>query len=348
MFKITKKELFRLYVEESMNQKEIADLKDTSRATIGRRMKKYNIKARNLPLTGKEYRKKVNSAHNGEMIILNNYISMNENIKVKHKICGHEWATVARNLIEGHGCPKCAGNIKLKDDEFKRRVKEIWGDKFTVLGIYKGANEKILVRHEVCGFEFTPFASNLTKGQGCPKCRPKVIGDVLRKDHDTFIKEIYDLVGEEYTVVGQYKTTHDKILMKHNECGHKWKVQPAHFLSGTRCPLCAKSEPEKRTREWLDENNYKYEQEAIFNECRNIKPLPFDFKIYKNKNKFILIEIDGVFHYKPIYGHKRLNKVKENDKIKNKFCFHNNIPLIRIPYWEFDNIEKILEKELTS
>lgn len=32
--------------------------------------------------------------------------------------------------------------------------------------------------------------------------------------------------------------------------------------------------------------------------------------------------------------------------VKNKFCKDNNIKLIRIPYWEYDNIEKILIKEL--
>lgn len=36
-----------------------------------------------------------------------------------------------------------------------------------------------------------------------------------------------------------------------------------------------------------------------------------------------------------------------NDEIKNNYCKENNIPLVRIPYWERDNIslEKILGKE---
>ena len=34
------------------------------------------------------------------------------------------------------------------------------------------------------------------------------------------------------------------------------------------------------------------------------------------------------------------------DTIKNDYCKKNNINLIRIPYWEFDNIEKILNREL--
>lgn len=35
-----------------------------------------------------------------------------------------------------------------------------------------------------------------------------------------------------------------------------------------------------------------------------------------------------------------------NDQTKNEYCRKNNIKLIRIPYWEFGNIEEILNKEL--
>ena len=31
---------------------------------------------------------------------------------------------------------------------------------------------------------------------------------------------------------------------------------------------------------------------------------------------------------------------------KTQYCKENNIKLIRIPYWEFDNIEEILNREL--
>ena len=34
------------------------------------------------------------------------------------------------------------------------------------------------------------------------------------------------------------------------------------------------------------------------------------------------------------------------DNIKTQYCQQNNIKLIRIPYWEFKNIENILIKEL--
>ena len=39
-------------------------------------------------------------------------------------------------------------------------------------------------------------------------------------------------------------------------------------------------------------------------------------------------------------------EIKIKDNIKTQYCKDNNIKLIRIPYWDFDNIEEILKKEL--
>ena len=37
-----------------------------------------------------------------------------------------------------------------------------------------------------------------------------------------------------------------------------------------------------------------------------------------------------------------------SNKRKNTYCLKNKIPLLRIPYWEFDNIEKILNEALVN
>jgi len=76
--------------------------------------------------------------------------------------------------------------------------------------------------------------------------------------------------------------------------------------------------------------------------------LSYDFCIPKYN---LLIEYDGEFHYKPIkkyknepikYAEERFKKQQEHDRRKNMYCQINNIPLLRIPYWEVQNIEQIL------
>ena len=42
----------------------------------------------------------------------------------------------------------------------------------------------------------------------------------------------------------------------------------------------------------------------------------------------------------------KLKKQQEHDKIKDNYCKDKNINLLRIPYWEFNNIENILKDTL--
>ena len=82
-------------------------------------------------------------------------------------------------------------------------------------------------------------------------------------------------------------------------------------------------------------NGYKYKKEVTFEGCKNKRKLPFDFQVFLEDDSYCLIEIDGVFHYRPQYSEERFKEQKERDEIKNKFCRDNNIHLLRINYWRF-------------
>jgi hypothetical protein len=61
------------------------------------------------------------------------------------------------------------------------------------------------------------------------------------------------------------------------------------------------------------------------------------------------VEYDGEGHYLPCFGstpeikQKNLEICQHRDKIKNEWAKANNIPLLRIPYWDFDRIEELTE-----
>ena len=109
---------------------------------------------------------------------------------------------------------------------------------------------------------------------------------------------------------------------------------------------CNSSQGETRIIRWLNQNNIEYiHDKHYFNDligCGNgvLKP---DFII---KDRKIWIEYDGEFHYKDIHNDDSLKKQQEHDKRKDNYAKEHGWKLIRIPYWEFDNIEEILEKEL--
>lgn len=68
---------------------------------------------------------------------------------------------------------------------------------------------------------------------------------------------------------------------------------------------------------------------------------PFDFAIFKNGKLVCLIEFDGEQHYRPIDflgGEDRFKIQQTNDQRRNYFCREHDIPLIRIPYYDYDKI----------
>lgn len=59
-----------------------------------------------------------------------------------------------------------------------------------------------------------------------------------RKTDNDFKKEVFDLVGDEYTFLDTYQGARTKIKVRHNKCGHVYKVTPSHFIEGSCCPYC--------------------------------------------------------------------------------------------------------------
>ena len=76
--------------------------------------------------------------------------------------------------------------------------------------------------------------------------------------------------------------------------------------------------------------------------------LPFDFYLPQYN---LIIEYDGEQHFKPISvfgGEDAFWTTVTHDAIKNQYCEDNDIDLLRIPYWEFDNIEKLIKDKLNG
>ena len=47
-----------------------------------------------------------------------------------------------------------------------------------------------------------------------------------------------------------------------------------------------------------------------------------------------------------MFGEESFKRTQYHDQIKNQYCEDHNIKLIRIPYWDENNIELILSQEL--
>ena len=92
-----------------------------------------------------------------------------------------------------------------------------------------------------------------------------------------------------------------------------------------------------------NEENFEFQLELTqkrFKDCKNLKPLPFDFYLPLLN---VCIEYDGIQHFivnEHFDGVQGLIDRQRNDDIKTNYCKSNNIHLLRISYK--DNIEEKL------
>lgn len=101
---------------------------------------------------------------------------------------------------------------------------------------------------------------------------------------------------------------------------------------------CLNSVNESKIAQILDELSFQYKQQVTFDDLtstgRACDKLMFDFGVFNNGTLLYLIEYDGIQHFNKNHSFCEggFEKTCENDEKKNKYCFDNNIPLIRIPY----------------
>jgi len=149
----------------------------------------------------------------------------------------------------------------------------------------------------------------------------------------------------------EYKNC-DESLLWECSCGNKFYKKWDYIRSGRErhCDFCmSKSNIEDCVAKFLTKNVIDFEREYKFEDCRDKNRLPFDFYLPKYNT---CIEIDGEQHYKPIrFGGmeenesiERFNKQTKRDIIKDDYCKDNNIKLLRIPYWFFNNKKEFEEK----
>lgn len=102
------------------------------------------------------------------------------------------------------------------------------------------------------------------------------------------------------------------------------------------------SKGEQKIIDILNQNRIYFEREKSFPGLKGKKNtlLRFDFVVYQNGKVFACIEFDGKQHYEftPYFHKTRKNFLRQQewDRRKNSYCIMNNIPLIRIPYWDLD------------
>lgn len=191
-----------------------------------------------------------------------------------------------------------------------------------------------------CGNEKDVNADILKRGES------KSCGCLAKeKASESAKKSRIDLTGQRfgklialYPIYAEDKIHHTKWHCQ-CDCGNQCDVDMGNLRAykAQSCG-CTRSKQEENIIKLLIANNIKFNYQFRFD---NMKNKPFDFYI----NNSYVIEYDGQQHfYYTGTGwdtKEHFERTRQNDLLKNQYCFENNIPLIRIPFNEEYNFEDL-------
>lgn len=247
------------------------------------------------------------------------------------------------------GCAKCGTEsasikISLNKKEFIKRSEIYHKNIYDYSNvIYKNRKTKVKIICNKHG-EFKQVAELHMLGHGCPQCAIEINTSLKKNSFKEILYKFKEIHGD------KYKYIYNKELHINNKSKIKI-ICPTHGIfsqrinthsNGHGCPKCKRSIGEEVISDYLIENNIIHIDEYKFKDCIYKNPLQFDFYLPEYN---LCIEYDGKQHFESVEffgGDKKFEELKKRDKIKNEYCKENNIHLLRIPYYEFININNII------
>lgn len=281
----------------------------------------------------------------------------------KHPKLGVQQITVDNLSHNKHpGCHRCGyeamgENKRMSDDE----IIQLFNDNdFDVVEIIKERRTKVRCvcrKHRDKGIQVKSLYGLKTQGKGCKYCAntvPLTQEEVERRVRDK---------NPNIDVISDYINGDSPLTLKCKVCNCQWTTPRAENATSPKrgrctCPHCDGSAGVRKIYDFLTQYKFNFDTEHTFPDLSGYsdKLLRFDFAIIDGDGpeKPILIEFDGQHHYFPVdyrgegaaEALRRHKNCVKYDKKKNAYCKTHNLRLIRIPYWELNNIENILTAEL--
>lgn len=241
-------------------------------------------------------------------------------------------------------CPKCASEEKAR--KHRSKVKGMVDKRFHESGLdnnFEIVEYPELVkypatfRHLTCGNTIHTSLQNLIRttrhmdgiGSGCEYCS----GTHTYTEDE--IKKYLSTERPSYEFISLYmnKSHHLTVKVKHLLCGNIKDMQVNYFMRGEGCQDCNISGGEETIKYELDKLGAEYVHQKGYPDLELSNHSKYDFFLPNNN---ILIEYDGIQHYKAVksFGGDSGFKVrKDNDAFKDKFANSHKITLLRIPYF---------------
>jgi hypothetical protein len=289
----------------------------------------------------------------GRLTVL--YLSKNKTTSRGRKwICECECGTikeVSQQSLKNGSIVSCG--CYNREQLIKKTLKDLTGQKFGRWTVIKRAEKPSHIQSSgawwlcECGCE--KHTKRIVKGQALTSGKSKSCGCL----HKEIVGKLNftDLTGKRFGHLTVVKQTDAPETNKNKsatywlckcDCGNEVIVITANLNNkhSTSCG-CINSKGELKIIQLLTNNEIPFVHDKyIFTDCKLSTggTARFDFYV----NNLYIIEYDGEVHYESSkngwFTKDRLEITKQRDQEKNEYCWKHDIPIIRIPYWEYDNL----------
>jgi len=284
------------------------------------------------------------------------------------------WGDISQN----NGCPYCAGVkvglsncLAIKNPKLTKEWHPILNGSLTPWEITCASGKMVWWQCKK-GHEWRTRVVDRNKNKNCPYCSK--YGTLASKEYNLLLinpilceewnYEKNDKLPSEYTPVsGQYA------YWKCKECDNEWRSQISNRTNGNGCPVCNESKGEKEIDKILINNNWVKIIQDEFDNLSNLNKCDTNYFIPQKTfeglrgvgngllsydhylpNINLLIEYQGQYHDGTAGNQtdEEFKIQKEHDRRKKEYALSNGYNFLEIWYWDFDNIESILEKYLLN
>lgn len=266
----------------------------------------------------------------------------------KHKQYGVQISDWQHFKYSKYGCSYCAGK-HITNDEFAKRIHEL-SPNVIIHSDYTGDEGVIKCECAVCGYHWETSARSLKNGSGCHTCGLINSQAARLKTNEQFLTELEE-ANADIEAMEPYMGYHTFMRFRCKIDNCEWVTTPASILGKkSSCPSCRTYSNETKLKNILTEYGFTVWCQYRYDDCRDIHPMPFDLYL---PDYNVLIEYDGEGHYFPIQFRKgkdtaeaMLERTKRHDAMKTAYCEQHGIPLIRVPYYERNNMEDFILTKL--
>lgn len=265
------------------------------------------------------------------------------------------YTTPEKYLRRNQGCKFCSVErnkcaIRYTDESYKEKAYSL-NDNIKIVSKYQNIKEKVHVKCKICNYEWNPIAETLVwnKPCGCPNCSGNAI-----KTPESFESEL-KITHPELKLLSPYIRANRKLHVLCTDCNRDFMVTPNKLQQGQHCPYCKISHGESVIRSILTNLSIEFEMQKRFDDLKGVGGRKLSYDFYLPTYNF-LVEYQGEQHKKPVVFKGTNNKTsllsfekqQEHDRRKREYAKENNIELLEIWYWDFNNIEQILSEKIFS